>query len=89
MLLVPALRSPLARQLSEVVRLDPVRELEVTETGFTLAGMVGTVFGFESGKFRAAMPRFSFALPLKATDKVKVRVATFPGTVSLSVIVLE
>ncbi len=90
MLLVPEMRSPLARQLSAVVRLDPVRELAVTETGFTFAGMEGTLLGSESGKFKDAMPKFSFALALKPSDKVNVLVATFPpGAVSLRVIVVE
>ena len=88
----PDVRSPLARHVRVVVRLEPVRVLEVTERGLTLAGTEGTLSGFESRKLKAKEPNSSFALAARFTDRVNVRDTTSPagaGTVSLRVISFE
>ena len=45
MLFVPEIKSPVARQVSVAVELDPVLALEVTERGFTSADKEGTLSG--------------------------------------------
>jgi hypothetical protein len=92
MVFVPAMRSPLARQVSLAVELDPVLALEVTERGFTFAGLEGTLSGSTSGKLIANNPNCSFARAAMFVDKVtvwvEVRVPPFArGTVSLNVTV--
>ena len=72
-LLVQEMRSPLARQLNVAVRLDPVRVLEVTDTGFSFAGIEGAVSGFASAKLKAGIPKVNFALAETVGLRVKVR----------------
>ena len=72
MMLVPETRFPLARQVSVGVELDPVLALEVTERGFTFAGIEGVMFGSASGKLIASNPNCSFALAAMFVDRVTV-----------------
>jgi hypothetical protein len=70
----PEKKSPLARQVRVAVCNEPVLALEVTERGFTFAGLEGTLSGFASGKFIAGNPNCSFALDPMFVDRVTVRV---------------
>jgi hypothetical protein len=74
MVFAPERRSPLARQVRVAVWDEPVLALEVTERGFTFAGLEGTLSGFASGKFIASNPNCSFALDPMFVDRVTVRV---------------
>jgi hypothetical protein len=69
---VPEMRSPVARQVRVTVCDEPVLVLEVTERGFTLVGLEGTVSGFASGKFIVYNPNVSFALDAMFVDRVIV-----------------
>jgi hypothetical protein len=66
----PEKKSPLARQVRVTVCDEPVLPIEVTERGFTFAGLEGTLSGFASGKFIASNPNCSFALDPMFVDRV-------------------
>jgi malate/lactate dehydrogenase len=68
---VPEIRAPPAMQVRVAVDAAPVRTFAVTETGFSVAEMDGTVVGSESGKLMVATPRVKVARALTVALTVK------------------
>ena len=85
----PETRSPLARQLSVLVELEPVLIFEVTAIGLTLAGIEGVLSGSASGKLIVKPPNCRLARAVMLVERVTVADSTSPGTVSRRVIALE